>query len=93
MRSTKRILLSSATIFECLKLTLVLQINIPKPDTVYLKVPFDQLKNIQWLENPNYMKSACGTFKAYDTETIEKVKIVYLNFELTKVCNNPSVIN
>jgi len=81
MRSAKRILLSSVIIFECLKLTLVLQINIPKPDTVYLSVPFDQLKNIQWLENPNYMESTCGRFKAYNTGTIKKVKI-------TNVCKN-----
>jgi len=74
MRSVKRILLSSVTIFECLKLTLLLQINIPKPDTVYLSVPFDQFQNIQWFENPNYMESTCGRFKAYDTGTIQKVK-------------------
>ncbi|XP_015367253.1 PREDICTED: uncharacterized protein LOC107164082 isoform X2 [Diuraphis noxia] len=73
MWSTKRILLSSVTMLECLKLTLMFQINIPKPDTVYISVPFDEFKNIQWFENPNYMESTCGTFKAYDEGTIQKI--------------------
>jgi len=82
MKSEKLILLSSAAIFQCLKLTFAFQLNIPKPDKVYLSVPSDQYENIQWLENPNYMKSTCGTFIAYETKTVEKVK-------KTKVCKNP----
>ncbi|XP_029347170.1 uncharacterized protein LOC100573684 isoform X3 [Acyrthosiphon pisum] len=70
MKSAKRILLSSVTIFQCLKLTFALQLNIPKPDTVYLSVPANQYNNIQWLENPNYMKSTCGTFAAYETKRL-----------------------
>ncbi|XP_060865281.1 uncharacterized protein LOC132941304 isoform X2 [Metopolophium dirhodum] len=71
MKSAKRILLlSSATIFQCLKLTFAFQLNIPKPDTVYLSVPANQYNSIQWLENPNYMKSTCGTFTAYKTKTV-----------------------
>ncbi|XP_025190209.1 uncharacterized protein LOC112590847 [Melanaphis sacchari] len=73
MESTIRELLSSATILGCLKLTFALHLNIQKPDTVLISVPFDQLKNIEWLGNPNYTKSTCGTFKAYDTKTVEKV--------------------
>jgi len=75
MKSAKRILLlSSATIFQCLKFTFAFQLNIPKPDTVYLGVPANQYNKIKWLENPNYMKSTCGTFAAYKTKTVEKVK-------------------
>lgn len=74
MKSEKLILISSATIFQCLKFTFAFQLNIPKPDTVYLSVPTNQYENIQWLENPNYMKSTCGTFRAYETKTVEKVK-------------------
>ncbi|KAL4099079.1 hypothetical protein QTP88_023568 [Uroleucon formosanum] len=73
MKSEKLVLLSSATIFQCLKFTFAFQLNIPKPDTVFLSVPTNQYENIQWLENPNYMKSTCGTFTAYETKTVEKV--------------------
>ncbi|XP_022172562.1 uncharacterized protein LOC111035306 [Myzus persicae] len=73
MQSAKRILLLSSTIFVCLKLTFAFHINIPKPDTVYISIPSDQYNNIQWLEDPKYTKSTCGTFRAYDTETLEKV--------------------
>jgi hypothetical protein len=75
MQSTIRALLSIATILGCLKLTFSLHLNIPKPDTVLISVPFDQLQNINWMGgNPDYMESTCGTFKAYETDTIEKVK-------------------
>ncbi|XP_060853622.1 uncharacterized protein LOC132931698 [Rhopalosiphum padi] len=74
MQPTIRVLLSIATILGCLKLTFSLQLNIPKPDTVLISVPFDQLKNINWMAgNPDYTESTCGTFKAYETDTIEKV--------------------
>ncbi|CAH1721146.1 unnamed protein product [Aphis gossypii] len=73
MKPTIRVLLSSATIFGYLKLTFALHLNIQKPDTVLISVPFDQLQSIKWLENPNYMKSTCGTFKAYNTDTIKKI--------------------
>jgi len=73
MQPTIRVLLLSATIFGYLKLTFAFRLNIQKPDTVLISVPFDQLKSIKWLENPNYMKSTCGTFKPYNTDTIGKV--------------------
>ncbi|KAF0771803.1 Uncharacterized protein FWK35_00005473 [Aphis craccivora] len=56
-----------------------------KPDTVLISVPFDQLQSIKWLENPNYMKSTCGTYKAYNTDTIEKVVGRWYTIYMSKI--------
>jgi len=74
MKSAKRILLSSATIFECLKLIFAFQQNIPTPERVYPSAPSNQYRNIQWPENTNYKTSTCATYTSYDTETVKKVK-------------------
>lgn len=68
---TRRVLLWTVTILTYLKsFTLA---TIPKPETVLVPVPFDQLGNIQWSSGPGLMESTCGTYRPYSGTMINKV--------------------
>ncbi|XP_025414899.1 uncharacterized protein LOC112686704 isoform X1 [Sipha flava] len=58
---------TAAVILVCAELAVTAPWQVPRPETVLVPVPFDQLDNIRWLIDPKTMSSTCGQFKAYVT--------------------------
>ncbi|VVC24357.1 Calycin [Cinara cedri] len=78
IKSTGRTISASiAIIITCLKLTRALELAVPKPDTVFVPVPYDLLENVQWMMgDPGKMHSTCGTFDTYKEHTSKLEQIV-----------------
>lgn len=69
MSATRTMLPMAVAVIACLKLA---SAQIPRPDTVFVPVPFDQLANVRWTGDPDRAISTCGTFRAY-SGTVRKV--------------------
>jgi len=69
MSATRTMLPMAVAVIASLKLA---SAQIPRPDTVFVPVPFDQLANVRWTGDPDRAISTCGTFRAY-SGTVRKV--------------------